>query len=522
MGTKQNSHKNNASIEIDIKINSTMNDLIKNSICKIIIKNKIGIGYICIANYYDFSIPVLITHEPFFTKDYFIKGTKIKLEFPEKSTNIKIDKKRRIYIDDKSNIIIIELYSNELNKNEILQIDYNKNNDEKNYENKNIYVLTNNNEEIQFIVDKIIKFDDNNIFYFSGENKYFSNSLVLNLETQKIIGYYIYNNFNTGIFINQLIDDFINQTIDFKIFNQIILKVKVEQKDINKKVYFLSDIKSLVKSPYYILCIGDDNEKALKKIIKELNNRNTQLYINGIKLGFSNYFIPQNEGIYLIKLVFNIKMMHCCYMFSCCKNIIEIDLSNFDTSKVVNMTGMFYECKSLENLSGISKWDTSNVIDMSYMFFICQSLEILPDISHWNTSNVEDMSRMFYNCKSLLSLPDISKWNTSKVNKMNYMFFSCKSLSVFPDISKWNTSNLKEAQSMFEKCLSITYFPNFSKWNISNIKDISYFFCCCYSLSFIQMFQIHKNISEYRFRECFSLVNLEEDEDEDEEEEEEY
>jgi len=36
------------------------------------------------------------------------------------------------------------------------------------------------------------------------------------------------------------------------------------------------------------------------------------------------------------------------------------------------------------------------------------------------------------------------------------------------------------------------------------------------------MFQTHKKISEYRFRECFSLVNLEEDEDEDEEEEEEY
>ena len=513
MGTKQNSHKNNASIEIDIKINSTMNDLIKNSICKIIIKNKIGIGYICIANYYDFSIPVLITHEPFFAKDYFIKGTKIKLEFPEKSITIEIDKKRRIYKDVK-NILIIEIYKNELNKKEILEIDYNKNNDEKNYENKIIYVLTNNNEEIKCIIDKIIKVDDNNIFYFSGENKYFSNSLVLNLETQKIIGYYIYNNFNTGIFINQLIDDFINQTIDFKIFNQIILKVKVEQKDINKEVYFLSDIKSFENSPDYFLYIRYEHEKILKKIIKELNNRNTQLYINGIKLGFSNYFIPQNEGIYLIKLVFNIKMMYCCYMFSCCKNIIEIDLSNFDTSKVVNMCGMFYECELLENLSGISKWDTSNVIDMSYMFISCQSLEILPDISLWNTSNVEDMSKMFSICKSLISLPDISKWNTSKVNKMNYMFFLCKSLSVFPDISKWNTFNLKEAQGMFEKCLSISYFPNFSKWNISNIKNINYFFCCCYSLSFIQMFQTHKNISKYRFNECFSIVNSKKEEEE--------
>ena len=110
--------------------------------------------------------------------------------------------KRRIYIDDKYNIIIIELYNKELNNKEYLEIDYNKKNDEKNYENKNVYVLINNKEETKILIDKIIKVEDNYIFYFSGERNYFSNSLILNLETQKIIGYYIYNSFNTGIFIN--------------------------------------------------------------------------------------------------------------------------------------------------------------------------------------------------------------------------------------------------------------------------------------------------------------------------------
>ena len=54
-------------------------------------------------------------------------------------------------------------------------------------------------------------------------------------------------------------------------------------------------------------------------------------------------------------------MIDCCFMFSCCNNIIEIDLSNFGTSKVVNMSGMFYECNSLEYLYGLSNLDTSNV-----------------------------------------------------------------------------------------------------------------------------------------------------------------
>ena len=509
MGTKQKSHKNKTSIETGIKNNLSMNDLIKNCICKIIIENEIAIGYICIVNNNDISIPVLIAHEHFFKKDHFIKGTKIKLELPEKSTTIEIDMKRRIYKDDKYNIIIIELYNKELDNKEYLEIDYNKKNEEKNYENKNVYVLINNKEEIKFIINKIIKVDDNKIFYFSGESNYFSNSLILNLETQKIIGYYIYNDFNSGIFVNHLIDKFINQAIDFKIINQIILKVKVENKDIKKKIYFLSDKVNFENSPDYILYIKNEHEKILKNVIKELNSYNTQLYINDLKVRFSNYFIPKNEGIYLIKLVFNKKMINCCFMFSCCKNIIEIDLSNFDTSKVVNMSGMFYECESLEHLSGISKWDTSNVIDMSYMFYNCKSLSILPDISLWNTSNVEDMSRMFSLCRSLIFIPDISNWNISKVNKMNYMFFLCQSLSVIPDISKWNTSNLKEAQGMFGKCLSLSFFPDISNWNISNIKNMRHFFCNCFSLSFIQNFEIQKSISYQSFYNCFSLLNSE-------------
>ena len=116
----------------------------------------------------------------------------------------------------------------------------------KSYENKNVYILVNKKEEIKYLIDKIIKVDDNKI-YFSEQNNYFTDSLILNLETQKIIGYYFYNGFNSGIFINQLIDKYINQTIDFKI-NQILLKVKVENNDINKKIYFLSDKESFENS----------------------------------------------------------------------------------------------------------------------------------------------------------------------------------------------------------------------------------------------------------------------------------
>ena len=43
------------------------------------------------------------------------------------------------------------------------------------------------------------------------------------------------------------------------------------------------------------------------------------------------------------------------------------------------MSGMFWECSSLQSLPDISKWDTKNVTDMRWMFSGCSSLQSLPE-----------------------------------------------------------------------------------------------------------------------------------------------
>jgi len=43
----------------------------------------------------------------------------------------------------------------------------------------------------------------------------------------------------------------------------------------------------------------------------------------------------------------------------------------------------------------------NNIISMHNMFFDCKLLESLPDIHYWNTSKVIDMRFIFYNCNSL-------------------------------------------------------------------------------------------------------------------------
>ena len=262
-----------------------------------------------------------------------------------------------------------------------------------------------------------------------------------------------------------------NITDKYKLFsmslNRIFITINIDKNDINNKIYFLDN--------YYY----DSGKITTHEHLKELNENNTALYINGNKRKYEKYFIPKKESEYKIELRFDNNLTDCSFMFSGCEKIKYIDFYNFDTSNIKNMSYMFNWCKSLNSLSDISKWITNNVKDMNYMFSFCESLNPLPDISKWNTNNVTNMSGMFSFCESLNSLPDISKWNTSNVNNMSWIFNYCKSLKSLPDISKWNTSNITNMSYMFSFCESLNSLPDISEWNVSNVNDMSYMFNWC-------------------------------------------
>lgn len=78
------------------------------------------------------------------------------------------------------------------------------------------------------------------------------------------------------------------------------------------------------------------------------------------------------------------------------------------------------------------------------MFAGCESLKKL-DVSNFNTENVTNMTRTFANCYSLNEL-DLSNFKTDKVEKMSGMFYNCKSLTKL-DISNFNFDNVKDLQT---------------------------------------------------------------------------
>ena len=57
------------------------------------------------------------------------------------------------------------------------------------------------------------------------------------------------------------------------------------------------------------------------------------------------------------------------------------------------------------------------------MFYYCSSLTSL-NLSNFNTNNVTNMSRMFSSCSKLTSL-NLSIFNTKNVKDMNCMFSGC-------------------------------------------------------------------------------------------------
>ena len=124
--------------------------------------------------------------------------------------------------------------------------------------------------------------------------------------------------------------------------------------------------------------------------------------------------------------------------FATCGNITSITgLNLLDTSEVTDVSGMFYNCASLETID-VSGFDTANITNMSSLFSGCSSLSSL-NVSNFNTSNVTNMGAMFYGCSSLTTL-DLSTFNVSKVTMMGGMFSTCTNLNTLI-LDNWDFGN---------------------------------------------------------------------------------
>lgn len=165
------------------------------------------------------------------------------------------------------------------------------------------------------------------------------------------------------------------------------------------------------------------------------------------------------------------------------KNILELDLSKFDTSRVTNMSHMFNGMRNLTTLN-LSNFNTSNVTNMGGMFFNMTNLTTL-NLSNFDTSNVKDMRSMFNGMTNLASL-DISSFNTKNVENMSGMFSLLRKIEHL-DLSHFRTDKVTNMGSMFYQMTALKTI-NLSNFNTANVTDVS------------SMFSMDDNLTELDLR----------------------
>ena len=216
----------------------------------------------------------------------------------------------------------------------------------------------------------------------------------------------------------------------------------------------------------------------------------SDIIVNGISM--KDYCGKQcnlSDNYNNVTLIFEEQIDSCENMFEDLTNIIEIDFSKFDFSKITNMKSMFKGCTSLEKVN-FGDADTSSVESMEELFYECKNLKSI-DLAKFNTSKVTTLRRLFSSCESIKSI-DLSNFDTSKVENMFDIFAYCYQL-ISVNLSSFDTSKCKNMQGLFYRCLNIKYLdlPNF---DASSAENINYIFSSMESLEYLNLCSFRTNL----------------------------
>ena len=263
----------------------------KNCICKIN-GNKIGTGFFCKILFEKKLIPVLMTNYQILNGNLLDIGKEINVYINGKLKIISINKDSIIYSSEEYDLVIIKVKENLIDN--YLEIDQNiyTENSEKLYEDKTIYLLHYSNDgNMLMSFGYGIKQDNKyNIKHLCNADSCSSGGPILSLLTNKIIGIhkdYINrkgnNKNNIGTYLIYPLNDLspFHNTI-----SEIKLDIEIKKEDIKKDIYFLDNSDGH---------IDYKEKKNHSDNLKELNELNTELYINNKKYKYKKYFIPEKE-----------------------------------------------------------------------------------------------------------------------------------------------------------------------------------------------------------------------------------
>lgn len=159
------------------------------------------------------------------------------------------------------------------------------------------------------------------------------------------------------------------------------------------------------------------------------------------------------------------------FFYNCTSLETISGLEYLSTANITDMSSMFWNCSNLKSLD-FTKFDTKNVSSMYFMFYGCSNLTSL-NLTNFNTKNVKNMNGMFGDCTHLTSL-DITNFNTAKVTNMGNMFLGCSNLTSL-DLTNFNTAKVTDMHGMFKGCSALTSL-DLTNFNTAEVRDMNRMF----------------------------------------------
>ena len=269
------------------------------------------------------------------------------------------------------------------------------------------------------------------------------------------IGMKLADNLESGNYTNKLILSFVSNPYTMRV-------IMTEGPDFNAKLRDLETATNKIEH-FKKSAVSPATSMNAVNIEDEESDYEIKLWLDPTDK--TAYYYTEPEKVYLNRDSSNMFLSR--FGEQKIENILELDLSNFDTSQVTYMNDMFVNMHNLTSLD-LSNFDTSQVTDMGNMFFYASSLTSL-NLSSFNTSKVTNMGSMFNNASSLTSL-SLSNFDTSKVVDMGAMFNNMSNLTSL-NLSNFNTSKVTDMHSMFSSMSSLTSL-NLSNFDTSKVTDM--------------------------------------------------
>lgn len=208
-------------------------------------------------------------------------------------------------------------------------------------------------------------------------------------------------------------------------------------------------------------------------LVNELENSEVLQKTGSGEITFESF----SKALIFHKYSYFVTIMNNVYDGQHYENYDELDVTDWDTSNVKTMRGLFSQCVDVKYIKGINNWDLSKVTDLGEMFNHCEHLESI-DLTNWDITNVKRMDGLFQNCYKLKNIKGLNTWNTEKVECIDYMFRRDLSLKEI-DLTGWKFDSIEYANCAFGKCKNLENIDGILEADLSNIEDKFAMFAFC-------------------------------------------